>query len=781
MRFGGTRRTSWRRGPVVALVAVMAAALSGCQMYLVANTDSGAPDGPVVVVAPADHSQLAADFTTMPVEIDASGVDPDDLRVYFETGSQTVFAPITGLFERSGDTWTAALPRQIFLPGVTYITAEVVPADAERITRRVAVSWEPAIDVADAGRCETLGQARCLLPFPSDAYTVEDPATDTGRRVALDVASMPVNVGGTPIDPTELNRNDGFSPGALIMAEVPGLDLTRTDEPRIDDLGRALLPDSPVMVIDADTRERIPVFAEIDQASLGRTPLLLVRPVRNLEEGHRYVVGLRNLRRSDGSLIEPDRAFRVYRDNIPTFIPEVEARRPAMFQNLTVLAEAGMVLEDIHLAWDFTVASRRSLTERSLSIRDQTFDALGATGTPDFTIDAVVDAPNADTLRRIRGHFTAPNFLTGDGSPGNAFHYDDPTDPDALPAPNGTYEANFICNIPRAAVGSDGTAVPGRSLIYGHGLLGEANQVNGFAGLGNRYNYTMCATDWIGMATEDLPNVAAVLGDLSGFDTMADRMQQGILNFQILGRLLNSVEGFATDPAFRVGSDDRAAFRPDSLVFNGNSQGGIMGGALTALSNEFERAVLGVPGMNYSTLLSRSIDYDPFSAINSVAYPDPFDQTFGQALIQMLWDRGESNGYAHHVTEDPLPGTRSHEVLLIEAFGDHQVTNIATENQARTYGVATPMPNLTPGRSWDTTPMWGIERITSFPHTGSALIEWDFPYATGAPPIVNLPNRVGTDPHGLGGREPRLGIQVAYFFEGLVVDVCGGPCVSDVR
>ena len=64
------------------------------------------------------------------------------------------------------------------------------------------------------------------------------------------------------------------------------------------------------------------------------------------------------------------------------------------------------------------------------------------------------------------------------------------------------------------------------------------------------------------------------------------------------------------------------------------------------------RAVLGVPGMNYSTLLTRSIDYDPFSAINSVAYPDPFDQTFGQVLIQMLWDRGEGNGYAAHTTTD---------------------------------------------------------------------------------------------------------------------------------
>ena len=49
-------------------------------------------------------------------------------------------------------------------------------------------------------------------------------------------------------------------------------------------------------------------------------------------------------------------------------------------------------------------------------------------------------------------------------------------------------------------------------------------------------------------------------------------------------------------------------------------------------------------------------------------------------------------------------------------------------------------------------------------------------------PIVNLPNRAGQDPHGLGGREPRLGLQVAYFLEGVLIDACGGgPCVSSVR
>ncbi len=48
------------------------------------------------------------------------------------------------------------------------------------------------------------------------------------------------------------------------------------------------------------------------------------------------------------------------------------------------------------------------------------------------------------------------------------------------------------------------------------------------------------------------------------------------------------------------------------LFYDGNSQGGIEGGGLTAVAPDFDRAVLGVPGMNYSTLLTRSVDFAPF-------------------------------------------------------------------------------------------------------------------------------------------------------------------------
>ena len=52
----------------------------------------------------------------------------------------------------------------------------------------------------------------------------------------------------------------------------------------------------------------------------------------------------------------------------------------------------------------------------------------------------------------------------------------------------------------------------------------------------------------------------------------------------------------------------------------------------------------------------------------------------------MLWDRGETNGYAQHMTDDPYDGTPEHQVLLHVGFGDHQVATVAAEMEARTIG-----------------------------------------------------------------------------------------------
>src|SRR3954469_9807132 len=125
----------------------------------------------------------------------------------------------------------------------------------------------PPIDTSNAGRCDFLDPAVCLQPWPNDYFTVADPSTDTGRRLNLSADSMPANKLGVHIDPTEYNRNDGFSPGNLITVRIPGLDnpqaFRNTGAASVDHMEKYSAAGQPVVVINADTRKRQPIWTEI--------------------------------------------------------------------------------------------------------------------------------------------------------------------------------------------------------------------------------------------------------------------------------------------------------------------------------------------------------------------------------------------------------------------------------------------------------------------------------------------------------------------------------------
>src|SRR5205807_8504283 len=97
----------------------------------------------------------------------------------------------------------------------------------------------------------------------------------------------------------------------------------------------------------------------------------------------------------------------------------------------------------------------------------------------------------------------------------------------------------------------------------------------------------------------------------------------GLLDELYLGRSMISPSGFATSAGFLLAGtlSTPSVLDIHHLYYNGNSQGGIMGGALTAVSPDFTRASLGVPAMNYSVLLPRSVDFDHFAALLSPSYP----------------------------------------------------------------------------------------------------------------------------------------------------------------
>src|SRR3954451_8167615 len=700
-----------------------------------------------------------------------------------------------------------------------------------------------AVAAPASANCDNLDPAVCLQPFPNNYFTKPSAKTETGLKLNFALTDMPRNAAGKPIQPGQWNRSDGFSPGSLITTYVPGLDLAKTHGVPINDLARTYDKDAAVVVIDAQTLQRNLIWTEMDSlASSDSVRNLIIRPARNFREGHTYIVALRDLKDSNGATIPAGKAFSGYRDGTTS-----DARSRHMNWMFGRLKKAGVKRSSLFLAWDFTVASERSLTERMLHIRDDAFAQLGDSNLGDMKIDGsapdfkVSKVEPADGLaRKVTGYFKVPCYISTPAcQPGGGFVYKPGTN-EPLQIPGNTYTAKFVCNIPDAALQTPGTAS-----LYGHGLFGSTaemgqGQLKAFAA---EHDYVFCGTTWAGMGCEldtppqapaqlladvqaggtdtpancDIPNVVTAIGDLSRFNTMIDRVQEGMLAFLYLGRLMAHPDGLASDPAFQS-AQGQPVIKTGHSYYDGNSQGGIIGGALAALLVDGARASIGVPGMNYSTLLQRSTDFGrgtddectaplngdlpSYACLVYKAYPNEQDRQLVFGLMQMLWDRGEADGYAQHMTTDPLPDTPAHTVLMNVAFGDHQVSNWAAAVEARTIGARLRTPTLDALRD----PSGGqqyfglLRPIPSYPYYGSAITVWDSGPVTadckrgtaaplfrnstvlnGCPSDVPVEERGGNDPHELVRRTRADRRMKSLFLRGHgVTDQCNAqPCHAD--
>ncbi|MFH8518591.1 hypothetical protein ACH4CE_26595 [Streptomyces gelaticus] len=623
--------------------------------------------------------------------------------------------------------------------------------------------------------CDPLAPVECLLPFPNDWYTRPDPATDTGRRVSFGATALPRATAGRPVDPTAWNRSDGFSPGSTLIAHVPGLDPAATGTAPLTGIGRSLAPDAPVVLIDTRTGERWPYWAEADaNATDPARRALLIHPARNFRDGHHYAVALRHLKDGAGRTIPAAEPFAAVAGRpLPAGHP-LRARQRQLRPALKALRRAGVRSEGLYLAWDFTVASTRSLTGDLFTVRDDAFRRLGGRS-PAFAVTGVTDftaGQDSRIAREVTGRISVPGYLDlPGGPPGSVLH----RGPDGLPRrlPGSTRLASFRCEIPRSAF-----RTPSYPALYGHGLLGRRSEVaaGNVKAMAAEHNFTFCATDWIGMAEEDVPVVLGALADPNLFPAVPERSEQGMLNALFLARALIHADGLTTDAAFRDADGRPLVDIRHGVGYDGNSQGGILGGALVAASPDIRRGVLGVTGMNYGLLLNRSVDFAPFQQVLDLSYPDKLRQQIVLQLFQMVWDRGETDAYANHLTD-------RHQVLMHIAYGDHQVANAAADVEARTIGARLISPALAPGRSPDAVPYWGIATVASgrLPYRGSAMTVWDS--GTPTPPLTNTPPAgplYGHDPHSDPRNSPAARQQKATFLTtGRVIDVCGNtPCTA---
>jgi len=625
----------------------------------------------------------------------------------------------------------------------------------------------------------------CLLPWPNNAFTVASNETSTGRQLAVSSTVDPTNVKGVHVSTTYINRGDGFSPGSVILTYVPNLDLVASHIASSTDIGSSLDLNAPIVLLDTVTGTRIPYFAELDaQTTNTAEQLLLIHPAVALTEAYRYVVVLRDLVDNSGHSIAP--------------LASTTAAWSATSKSSTRLQYISQVLHkdaasvigstEPYMAWDFTVASEKSLAGPAVTMHKLAYKWLAkhhlayhkkmAIPETDYApVFTVTSSTTINGVRDVHGTFQVPLFLK-DTTPFSAMT----VDRSGHPVINGTktWTANFICVLP-STISLSGPALP---TVYGHGLLGSATEVEGSSfSVALTHNLAGCATDWVGMSASDVPNVERNLNDMSTFNTQVDHMLQGFVNFQFLGRLINSPAGFASNPAFQNGSG-KALFQVGKCTFMGYSQGGIMGGAVSAVSTEWARVILGVPGMDYGgLLLNRSVDWNEFSSIYDKAYTDPVDQQVVLQLGQLLWDRGENDGYAEHLTSNPYPGIRAKQVFIIENYGDHQVANVSAEMLARTIGARNHQPALnpsffgqTPRTNVPVVVQWGLSKLNQTKAAKAGLVLWD--YGTPTPPTTDLaPNgsAYGADPHGDGRGNASLLTQITTFLTtGVIPDVCGG-------
>jgi hypothetical protein len=580
-----------------------------------------------------------------------------------------------------------------------------------------APSW-PTVE------CDVLVPSHCGYPFPSNVRTVDDPSTPTGRRLSYSAAAIPAAKNGAVSLPDPINVADGFSPSGALLALLPGA--TALGLPRPDQIEASLAPDSPTVLLDAETGERVPHFAELDVSlDVEQERALSIRPVVRLEDSRRYIVAIRGIEGQDGP-IEPSPAFHALRDDLPfDEDPSIDARRSLYDDIFAKLADAGVARDDLLLAWDFTTRSEGDITGWLLHMRDEALEIVGEDG-PTYTIDSVATDLDADIAFHITGRMHAPLYLDQTGAGAKLLF-----GADGMPEPNPempTHDVEFELMIPKSA-----ETEPAKLLIYGHGLLGSKSQLGAghFREFMNAYGYAFFGTNLVGMSADgDSSYILDVIssGEMHRIERMFDRMHQGALNHVLLMRMMSG--RFAKDPTYGK------YVNPTQRYYHGISQGGIFGGVFMAIAPDVERGVLEVMGQPYSLLLNRSVDFGPFFALLAITFPETRDQQLLLALIQILWERVEPGGYTKYL-EQGLPGTPAHRVLMRSAVGDHQVTTLGAHLMARAVGAT----HLDTG----VRDIWGLPK-SSGPIADSAYVEYDF----GLPPepLCNKPMTACDDPHG---------------------------------
>lgn len=627
--------------------------------------------------------------------------------------------------------------------------------------------------------CDPIVPTQCGFPFPSNVYLVDDATMPGKKRVAFGDAMLPASkkIRAGRMSKAPFETRDGFSQSGFILTHLPGA--TTAGLPNENTLASSVEADSPTVLVDAETGRFIPHIAELDMHTDDDDDrAFIIRAFERLDDETRYIVAIRNVKDSKGAALAPSPVFKALRDDEDSEDPTVEPRRALYEDIFAKLQSAGVEKANLQLAWDFTTASKENTTGWLVHMRDDALAAIDYEKAGDYTISAVETDPNTHIEKRIKGTFKVPLYLTQPGITKAGEKYVAGRlvfGEDGKPKQNGWANYDFLVQVPKSVAADPGQPI----LQQGHGLLGSRRegQNSYFARLADEKKYVTIAVDLVGMAEDDEdPIMDWINGDMSEFQASVDRQHQGHIN-QLLAMRMMMSEQFRAEEALQFGG--KSAIDPTRRYYRGDSQGGIMGLVYMALSKDVERGYLGEPGMSYSLLLTRSVDFTDFLVVLQPTYREARNVQYALGLVQMMWDRTEPNGWAPYVTKNTVTAdTPEKRLLMGAALGDYQVTPLGAHIMAR----AVDAVHLTPGfrsiyglEDWDTSDGADGPLLE-----GSAYQEFDF--GLPAVPITNVPPTgegfpEDKDPHDeVRKLESVFNATDEFLRDGVIRNHCSGKC-----
>jgi hypothetical protein len=416
-------------------------------------------------------------------------------------------------------------------------------------------------------------QGTVFFSFPSDAYTVADAASPTGRRIALGDPGW--LEGQAPVLITAAGQLDGLGGfgrlGTIVLAFTAdfGTVPERTG--------------GAIRLVDLDVGADVDALLSVDDD--GR--LLIAQPLRPLHAGHRHALIVTTQHTAaDGRCVAPSDALRDALRAEDAALPLPTDLAPGHVSAITV----------------FTTDDATQRVEQAARV--------AAEGTPTWKeVARCEDDPRG--WRRCEAVMRALDFREPGG--------------DVRPLPWGGYDVPVRILLPHG----EG---PFPTMIYGHGLGGSRGEAEEFATVLGTLPFALVATD--ALLHGDHPS--AVPGDegpvaFLGLDLLTANLDGGKLRANFDQTVLDRaqlVRLVQTTPD--IDGDGVADLDPDRLGYTGVSLGGMLGPGLLAHTQGIQAASLPVGG-------GHLIRFVTDASLGAVAVGDVLRGLFGAPLPWQLF------------------------------------------------------------------------------------------------------------------------------------------------